>query len=74
MSRRVEVLFGDALLHHHVSLIFGNGVFALRGVVMRVNGDYLEVREEKDEVMVHVPLASILYARVGVKKDPADEG
>jgi signal peptidase I len=60
--------FGQRLLDHHVSLIFGNGIFALRGDVIAVHDDYLEVREEKDGTIIHVPLASIVYARQGVKR------
>ncbi len=65
--------FGDKLLDHHVSLIFGNGIFALRGVVIAVHHDYLEVREAGDRInpggIVHVPFGSIVYAKVGVPAD-----
>lgn len=66
----MSLRFGDDLLDHHVSLIFGNGIFALRGVVIKVCDDYLVVREEKDGTIVHVPLASVVYARVGVYVEP----
>lgn len=59
--------FGDDLLDHHVSFIFGHGIFALRGVVISLEEDYLVVREEKDKTIIHVPFTSIVYAKLGVK-------
>lgn len=62
--------FGSKLVDHFVTLIFGNGIFALRGVVTACHENYIVVREEKDDTIVHVPLASIVYAKLGVKVDP----
>jgi len=62
--------FGEKLLYHFVSLVFGNGIFALRGVVIAVHEDYLVVRAEKDDEIVHVPFGSVVYAKVGVFVEP----
>ena len=73
MSRKNSVeLFGDRMLQHHVSLIFGGGIFAVRGVVISVHQDFLVVQEEGklgERAMLHVPLDSIVYAKLGAKAE-----
>lgn len=61
--------FGPALQDWFVSIIFGNGVFALRGVVVGVYSNFLVVRDEKDKEIVHVPVANILYVKLGHKTE-----
>ena len=65
----MNMRFGDDLQDYFVSIVFGNGVFALRGVVLKVADDYLVLRTEKENAIAHVPFANILYLKLGAKFD-----
>jgi hypothetical protein len=59
--------FGAELVGEVVTLVFGNGIPALTGKVIAIHVDYLyfNVSVGEDEVKTyHVPLASIVYARL----------